>query len=44
MGPVRDELLSRAGRGARVSPRDVLDPLAWYLPIDNLGYERMVGL
>jgi hypothetical protein len=36
-GAVRDELLSRAGRGRHVPPPDVLDALAWYLPIHNFG-------
>jgi hypothetical protein len=37
-GAVRDELLSRAGHGVHVPPPDVLDALAWYLPIHNFGY------
>lgn len=36
--PVREELLSRAGKGIHVPPPDVLDALAWYLPIHNFGY------
>lgn len=37
-GLVRDELLSEAGKGVHVPPPDVLDALAWYLPIHNFGY------
>lgn len=35
---VREELLTRAGKGLHVPPPDVLDSLAWYLPIHNFGY------
>lgn len=35
---VRDDLLSRARGGAHVPPPDVLDALAWYLPVHNYGF------
>lgn len=37
-GAVRDDLLSRAKSGVHIPPPDVLDALAWYLPIHNFGY------
>jgi hypothetical protein len=37
-GPVREDLVSRAGRSVHVPPPDLLDALAWYLPIHYHGY------